>query len=166
MMFRPKYCANCGEKVERVEWRIWTSRRFCELCETEYRHIDLFPIGSVAIGILLAGFGLSSYLSGPTSSANFAKVENPVNSPRQLKQAAVPPEPARQSVIANASASTANVQSEEIQEQPVRKINTSEDTVFYCGATTKKGTPCTRRVKTKGYCWQHAKTGHLAPTRF
>lgn len=29
------------------------------------------------------------------------------------------------------------------------------DKVYYCGATTKKGTPCSRKVKGGGRCWQH-----------
>ncbi|HEY2866891.1 MAG TPA: hypothetical protein VGJ02_07355 [Pyrinomonadaceae bacterium] len=33
---------------------------------------------------------------------------------------------------------------------------TEVDAVYYCGAATKKGTPCTRRVKRAGErCWQH-----------
>ena len=31
----------------------------------------------------------------------------------------------------------------------------SVEPVYYCGAQTKKGTSCTRRVKDAGRCWQH-----------
>ncbi len=31
----------------------------------------------------------------------------------------------------------------------------SPEEVYLCGAPTKKGTACTRRVKIKGFCWQH-----------
>jgi hypothetical protein len=34
----------------------------------------------------------------------------------------------------------------QINEQPKKEKGTSDETVFYCGALTKKGTPCTRRV--------------------
>jgi hypothetical protein len=55
----------------------------------------------------------------------------------------------------------------QINEQPHPEKRTSDEPVFYCGAITKKGTPCTRRVKTKGtFCWQHAKSGQIAPARF
>ncbi|MFL6469071.1 MAG: DUF5763 domain-containing protein [Pyrinomonadaceae bacterium] len=54
----------------------------------------------------------------------------------------------------------------QINEQPKREKTTSDETVYFCGAITKKGTPCTRRVKTKGFCWQHAKSGQVAPARF
>jgi hypothetical protein len=33
--------------------------------------------------------------------------------------------------------------------------NSSTEPVYYCGAMTKKGTACTRRVKSPGRCWQH-----------
>ena len=35
------------------------------------------------------------------------------------------------------------------------KQNAASETVYFCGAQTKKGTPCTRRVKGGGRCWQH-----------
>jgi hypothetical protein len=43
------------------------------------------------------------------------------------------------------------------QKQPQSPKGTATEPVYYCGAMTKKGTPCTRRVKIKGtFCWQHA----------
>ncbi len=30
-----------------------------------------------------------------------------------------------------------------------------EETVYICGARTKKGTPCSRRVRDANRCWQH-----------
>ncbi|MFL6332019.1 MAG: hypothetical protein ACJ754_01595 [Pyrinomonadaceae bacterium] len=30
-----------------------------------------------------------------------------------------------------------------------------EEVVYICGARTKKGTPCQRRVRGPGRCWQH-----------
>ena len=38
--------------------------------------------------------------------------------------------------------------------------NAAQEAIYFCGAETKKGTPCTRRVKGGGRCWQHA--GRLA----
>jgi hypothetical protein len=39
------------------------------------------------------------------------------------------------------------------QREPIRESST--EAVYYCGALTKKGTACTRRVKSEGRCWQH-----------
>jgi hypothetical protein len=33
--------------------------------------------------------------------------------------------------------------------------NEKKEPVYFCGAETKKGTPCSRRVKGGGRCWQH-----------
>jgi hypothetical protein len=163
MLFRPAFCCNCGEKIVRDEWRIWTSRRFCALCETEFKGIDLIPKVIVGLGLLLAISGMVGYVGGPSP---------PVTSETAFKSqklsAGVKPAPLSSnsavSPTAN-SAQTATVKPE-INEQPQREKRTSDETVYFCGAITKKGTPCTRRVKTKGFCWQHAKSGQLAPARF
>ena len=34
---------------------------------------------------------------------------------------------------------------------------------YYCGAATKKGTPCTRKVKGGGRCWQHKGMEAMVP---
>jgi len=41
--------------------------------------------------------------------------------------------------------------------------NTPPEAVYYCGAQTKKGTPCSRRVKGGGRCWQHAGQPAMLP---
>ncbi len=46
---------------------------------------------------------------------------------------------------------TANSQTTSSGSQPV----TIEDQVYTCGARTKKGTPCSRRVHGPVRCWQH-----------
>jgi hypothetical protein len=168
MMFRPKYCCNCGEKVEREEWRIWTSRRFCDLCSTEYKHIDLFPYGAVGLGLLLSVLGISGILGGssePDLARNPNTTSSSTSSSATLKshQAA---NTARQDTVTTPTISEPRQPTPQNTEQPRKKENSSEDEVFYCGAPTKKGTPCTRRVKTKGNCWQHAKQGQINPTRF
>jgi len=163
MMFRPTYCCNCGEKVERVEWHIWTSRRFCELCSTEYKHIDMFPFGAVGLGLLFVVFGISGFLRGNTELASPAKNEFTARSTIQQKPEGNTPQPVKQVEV---NASKTAVPPGQNTEQPPPKQNSSEEAVFYCRALTKKGTPCTRRVKVKGYCWQHAKSGQITPTRF
>jgi hypothetical protein len=35
--------------------------------------------------------------------------------------------------------------------------------VYFCGAPTKKGTMCSRRVKSGGRCWQHEGLTALLP---
>ena len=51
-------------------------------------------------------------------------------------------------------ASLSNVELATVKPAPVVKTT---EAVYFCGAATKKGTPCSRRVKRPGErCWQHA----------
>ena len=70
MLFRPNFCANCGEKIERADWGIFTSRRFCPVCESEYKGQDLIPRAIVAVGVLIGVFGFGSYLKSGTATSN------------------------------------------------------------------------------------------------
>src|SRR4051812_10831584 len=73
MLFRPSYCAHCGEKIERAEWHLWTSRRFCELCAMEFRGIDLIPKVAAITGVLGIALAASGYIGrGPTSTSSGA----------------------------------------------------------------------------------------------
>ena len=33
--YRPNFCSECGEKIVRLRWRLWTSRRFCDKCSAQ-----------------------------------------------------------------------------------------------------------------------------------
>lgn len=173
MFFRPKFCCNCGEKIERSEWRLLTSRRFCDLCATEYKHLDYLPAVVVVLGSCLTLFGIGNYLREPENEKGFDRVQTSAKPQQNLKPAPLYSQKAEPDNIDSGAQTAANIAAitptgaiPQINEQPNRDAKTSEDAVFYCGALTKKGTPCTRRVKTKGFCWQHAKTGGIAPTRF
>jgi hypothetical protein len=168
MLYRPSFCCNCGEKIVREEWRIWTSRRFCTLCETEHKGIDLLPRVIVAIGLLLSVAAFATYVRRPAPSTPTETAFKPSQQPRSLKAApAVDPQPSLKPGDTSTNTNSDSRPNLQINEQPQRENRTSDEAVFYCGAITKKGTPCTRRVKTKGtFCWQHAKSGQIAPARF
>ena len=169
MLYRPSYCCNCGEKIERVDWRVWTSRRFCALCETEYKLYDLIPRGLVALGLILGLFGFASYFRSqdPEQPGRHLSTKSDRKS-QQLKAVAPDPAPignvAAQDYSRQVPPSTVDGKIQ-INEQPKKEKLTSDESVFYCGAITKKGTPCTRRVKKQGFCWQHAKSSQVAPAR-
>jgi len=172
-MFRPKYCCNCGEKIERVEWRLWTSRRFCGLCSTEYKHLDILPIAAVCAGAFLSILGLTLFFGVSNQQTNKARTEKPVNITKQLKPAPLYSQSGANTYVHNTGSAVDNLitngsgnSAVQNPEQPVPNATTSEDEVFYCGALTKKGTPCSRRVKKKGFCWQHSRSGQIGPARF
>jgi hypothetical protein len=159
MFYRPNFCCNCGEKIERVEWSLFTSGKFCDLCQNEFRVKDWGTRLLAAAGIVFLTALISSFFR-----------------PAQLGSKAVSSEPVPLSTTvkprADANFNTTQITSS--QSQTGTNVNTStvspppanpavpeqavktNDVLYYCGAATKKGTPCSRRVKRPGErCWQH-----------
>ncbi|NNE65942.1 MAG: hypothetical protein HKN33_05190 [Pyrinomonadaceae bacterium] len=163
MYRKPKYCCNCGDRVERIEWRFWNSSRFCELCETEYVFDEWWPRAAV---LLIFVFGLTGF--------GFQLVEEPRRA-LESKSALVSPElrprnepPQTSSVLPSTSGSPASRRVRSVP--PKEEVNSAEneplrgrtalppvsvEPVSYCGALTKKGKPCSRKVRGGGRCWQH-----------
>ena len=169
MLYRPKYCCNCGEKIERDDWRLWTSRRFCALCETEYKPYDLLPRVVVIVGLGFVLFGIGSYFRSPDPVPGQQLFTTSGRPSQKLKPATLSPSTEGGT---NAPHTVGTVRrgpgdgESQINEQPKEEKRTSDEAVFYCGAITRKGSPCTRRVKKQGFCWQHAKSSQIAPARF
>ena len=160
MFYRPEFCCNCGEKVERVDWKPWTSRRFCELCETKFPLSEFIQKAVPFLGIVGVIVGIVSFW--PTSQAPVSPVT----------KRALAAETNAQSLQASPTFKTTD--SGNIQSQPSSRIESPNNTasapaqnasktasaekpepIYYCGAETKKGTPCTRKVKGNVRCWQH-----------
>jgi hypothetical protein len=161
MPYKPNFCCNCGEKIDRTQWSLFSSRRFCPLCETENKEQDYFVRGVVATGVLLGLFGLSTFFRAP-SVGHFEPEIRPAAS-LSKKPASIPAIDAS-NIAENKDSGVANLQS--VAREPVTRRPTAQtietrepaEAVFYCQAMTKKGTRCTRRVKSPGFCWQHARS--------
>jgi hypothetical protein len=63
MLYKPNYCCHCGEKIERADWFLLDSRKFCQACETEFNIQKFIPFAAVGFGVLLSIFGMGAYLS-------------------------------------------------------------------------------------------------------
>ncbi|MBV9216331.1 MAG: hypothetical protein JO053_09150 [Acidobacteria bacterium] len=153
MFFRPSFCANCGERIERTDWGIFTSRRFCQVCESEFKGHDLIPRAIVTGGVVLGIFGLGSLLrNGPPTDAPIVQQTQA----KAVQHAAPPASPAAQppTVAAENIPQTRALASVPANSAVKPKLETGE-VAYYCGAETKKGTPCTRRVKGNVRCFQH-----------
>jgi hypothetical protein len=166
MFFKPNFCCGCGEKIQRAEWGILTSRRFCDVCAIENQGHEWLPRAVVLSAVLIGLFGFGSYLRnpGPVSPAALKQADHlraaPV-SETALKPAPRELSPGSRAVGTGAMAGTGQETSlgvdtpEPTKEQPRLESIASDEPVHFCGAMTKKGKPCSRRVKTKGRCWQH-----------
>ncbi|HUR99779.1 MAG TPA: hypothetical protein VMZ26_17065 [Pyrinomonadaceae bacterium] len=162
MFYHPHFCCHCGEKIARAKWTPMTSRRFCDFCAIEQKQHDLIPRAAAVLLLLFGAAGFTAYLSGGQA----VKISDTSQASRigGLKS-----RPAQKEAGLNAAAGLTNTsgtpkgiqdESESNTNAPEKKQrvaprNSSTEPVFYCGAMTKKGTACTRRVKAPGRCWQH-----------
>ena len=177
MLYKPNYCSHCGEQNERIEWKLWTSRRFCENCEGAFRKEDWMPKIGAFLAVLIGLFGFGSYLKTPERPLNMStnqfvssfsnKAQNEKNE-QVTKTANVNNSPLNQNSQANTGLQN------QTKVEAVREIsgkqtlsenrqNEVNEPVYFCGAQTKKGTPCTRKVKGGGRCWQHTGLPAMLP---
>lgn len=162
-MYRPNFCTECGARVERVRWRPWTSRRFCAGCERRFRRGRVAQPLVLCAAILGLGFALGR--AGRPASP-------PLIVERGEMRALAPTAGAAQTQGAGSSEGAAggiNGVGEArygpdgtAGERPTDPM----EMVSICGARTKKGTPCSRRVRGTGRCWQHrGKPAMLPPEK-
>lgn len=164
MFYKPKFCCECGEKIERVEWNLLTSRKFCEDCEKPLEsHSRYRKLGGAAVALLVGIF--------VTTLTLFPTKQTVVVQSKQLAPAASPS--ANQAGAKTQVSPAANVAviqtapiTQTVQPQTLQTLAASPQTApqaaaqtagaaYYCGARTQKGTLCTRRVRGAGRCWQH-----------
>src|SRR5215213_4346730 len=87
MFYTPKHCCECGEKIDRDEWKLLTSRRFCEICEGEFKKQDWLPRVIIGLGILGVVFGAGSFLKKSDKPLNVTTT--PIASPASNKNQSV-----------------------------------------------------------------------------
>ena len=164
MLYKPKFCCQCAEKIDDTERKFWTSRRFCPLCATEFGIYDRAPQIIGGIFILFGLFGIGNYLQGPEKQSLITPrqllVSNvkgdaaqPKNGAQVLTEGGV-----HQTTRSVNSVSQTNAPSAPKADLKIEKVAApSEPAVktYFCGAPTKKGTMCSRRMKNGGRCWQH-----------
>ncbi len=176
MPYKPKFCCQCGDSIERANWTLLTSRRFCELCETDYKVDDWIPRAIVAAGILLSIFGLGMFLQKPEKPLNLASGNSTninkiaINSPNSVNtnvQSFAKIQDTNPAVVQpQAKPSIASPKSDIKVQKVENQTDVAQETIYFCGAETKKGMPCTRRVKGGGRCWQHiGKPAMLPPEK-
>jgi len=146
-MYKPNFCSECGAKLLRLHWHFWTSRRFCSDCARRLRKTRLLPTLFATLGLLGAG-----YVAG--------RVRRPPAPPLTIERRADSPLTdndvvGRSNARPPAPGSSAN---ENTNNSPM-----VEEIVYLCGARTKKGTPCSRRVHGPVRCWQHKGMPSIIP---
>jgi hypothetical protein len=152
-MYKPNFCSECGSRIERSRWHLWTSRRFCSDCAPRFRSSQLLL--PVVAGAMLFAIGL---VAGRTA--------RPTPPPLIVERGELPllSTPATKDKGQTTGAETemsetATAPKAEPGYGPdgsaTERPTDPNEVVSICGARTQKGTPCQRRVRGTGRCWQH-----------
>jgi hypothetical protein len=155
-MYRPNFCAECGERLARRDWRaqirVCARASWCDDCA---RRLGQYGFAGVArptaiISIIaISAFAFGRYL-------------RPTPPPLIISRAANSPLPDLP-VNFNDTARPTNRKQSDSRSQDVAGVDL-EDAAYTCGARTKKGTPCRRRVHTAGErCFQHKGRPAIVP---
>jgi hypothetical protein len=146
------YCAECGAHLKRKGWRAWLHGNFCADCARRSGKPSFArPLAIIAI-IAIAAFGLGRYLR---PAAPPLVIERAANSPLSDL-------PVNLNDTAKSASRNTNSQggippnSDDPSARQTSTPGSADDVVYLCGARTKKGTPCHRRVHFAGErCYQH-----------
>jgi hypothetical protein len=141
-VYKPNFCSQCGTKLLRLRWHLWTSRRFCNDCARQLRKERFVPWLCATLALVCTGYCAGRLRRPPPPPLTIVRrADSPLTSPEDpgrpnAKTNAIEPGPGQQNTSTPSAA-------------------TVEEEVYLCGARTKKGTPCSRRVHGPVRCWQH-----------
>lgn len=151
-MYRPNFCSECGAKILRLHWHAWTSRRFCDVCSRRLRRHRL--TNSLVAATALFSIGMITGRAGRPAPPPLI-IERTANSPLYNSQ--------DDSANNKTDETPANAESTNSSPRQTSEATTEEESAYICGARTKKGTPCARRVHSAVRCWQHKGSPAMLP---
>ena len=129
--YRPNFCCECGQKIVRLRWFPWTSRKFCAKCFRNFVKSHWLRPSVTLLALFIFGVLIGR---GCRRAPPPLIIERTTTPTTQL------------------SATTSAPQPSPVLEQ-----------LYTCGARTKKGTPCSRRVHGPVRCWQHKGAKAMLP---
>ena len=150
-MYLPNFCAECGERLPRRGWRArLIGAQFCGACNRRLGGIGSAKRLAIISIVAVSAFVIGRYLRSPAPPLIIHRVANSPLSDLPLNlNDSIRPGSRRNSTQANAG--TLNPPS-------------AADNIYICGARTKKGTPCHRRVHAAGErCFQHKGMSAILP---
>ena len=140
-MHSPNFCVECGERMARRGWRGWLNPHFCKDCARRLGRSG--RLKAIVIISIIAGsaFAIGRYSRPPAPPL---LIQRSPNSP--LSDLPVNPNDVVRTLNRKESSATG----------PVAALSSVDEPGYICGARTKKGTPCHRRVHAVGErCFQH-----------
>jgi hypothetical protein len=148
-MYKPNFCAECGAQILRADWHFWTSRRFCENCAPRFRKERILLPFIICVALFATGLALG-------------RAARPATPPLIVERGALPFAPAAPPASTAPSPKSETIYGPDGKARAERPTD-PEETVSICGARTQKGTPCQRRVRGTGRCWQHTGLPAMVP---
>ena len=172
MLYKPKFCSNCGEKIERPHLSFLDSKMFCDVCKHDFIPARALPVVFSVLMAIVGIFGIGSYwrsgekplnLTARQLTASVTNSTKPANQAEQVNLNSTVQQTAQtKNTQTNAPPNSSLTTKTRAKQTDVAPIS-SEEAVYFCGAPTKKGTPCSRRVKGGGRCFQHKGLNALLP---
>jgi hypothetical protein len=153
-MYKPNFCADCGSHIERTRWHLWTSRRFCKECEPRFRRAQILLPAITGLTVFCMGLAAGRIARSPATPALLVERGQlaPIASMPSTKSEGQTP-------VLGAERGDASAPKTEPAYGPdgtaSERPTDPDEIVSICGARTQKGTPCQRRVRGTGRCWQH-----------
>jgi hypothetical protein len=164
-MYKPNFCAECGVRVERGRWRVWTSRKFCKQCARRFQRSQIFL--AIAACVMLFGFGLVVGRSGRQSPPPLIVERGELAAAPLLSASKEAANPQDSQNVTDTTTTTASPAKPAPVYGPdgtaTERPTEPDETISICGARTQKGTPCRRRVRGTGRCWQHKGMPSMIP---
>ena len=151
-MYKPNFCSECGSKIERARWRFWTSRQFCADCAASFRKSQF--LAPAIAGAILFCLGLAAGRAARPTPPPLIVDRGQLATVSPLSTKSESPTAGAETERDAASAPKAEPTYGPDGTSTERPTDPAE-TVSICGARTQKGTPCQRRVRGTGRCWQH-----------
>src|SRR5262245_13779682 len=134
-MSAARFCSRCGERIKIRRPGALNLGSYCRDCTPKHQR-PVVLLATVCVSCVAIGFALGKY-TGSTKPFQF--IGTPVEfSASRVSQPVGP---------ASEKPASENV--------PRPAVLSQRATEHICGAPTKSGRPCQRKVKVGGYCWQH-----------
>jgi len=145
IMQSPRFCCECGEKLFARRRRGLPGRAFCKECAPTVWRSRFGLIAALALLIAI------SFAAGRLTASRepFYFIGTPVDlapAPDRSAENNSLPQPAQQ---------TGAPTQTELSQSELSQTGLTETGSALCGAPTKSGGACRRRVRGGGYCFQH-----------
>ncbi|MFP5264887.1 MAG: hypothetical protein ACLGJB_23605 [Blastocatellia bacterium] len=128
-----KFCSECGERVKARRANVLPFQSYCQSCAPKFLTARLLLAAALAL-FAAGGYAVGRYA---TPRRPFYLIGTPID------------------LNANRARAHANQNGARSPEANGQQATAPDMAEAMCGARTKSGRPCRRKVVGGGYCWQH-----------